>query len=333
MGTWGTRVYEDDTALDIRHDFMNQLNDGVAVDDIERMVEEESIDPDQQDNNDVVWLALCCAELETGTLTDKVKNIALEIIASNRQYGVWLVEGGKELAGARKRELTLVRKYIENYDGTPVKRKSWVQLQKEEASYADEDEDNWTTREKLDDASWHSEAAEKYKNEDDESVLVRAGAHIAVFVHWLITRGYFVAEDTETQKVAAGVKSGALSADQFLYKYMDGKLFLKEVAPDVQDFALAYYPERCAADYQKTIMADRELYGFVPTLEEQKQLALVIDEQLAGYKKAPYKPLHGSSAPLLYLRMLPLSFWVYATIAVVCFSISAICFWYLLFRM
>src|SRR5687768_9132241 len=112
MGAWGARIYEDDTALDIRADFRERLEQGHNVEDIEIDVLHDYL-IDYAENDDVVHLALCCVELETGTLTKSVKEKALEVIDSGRQKEYWLQEAGKVGAGLRKRELTLIRKYIE----------------------------------------------------------------------------------------------------------------------------------------------------------------------------------------------------------------------------
>jgi hypothetical protein len=138
MGTWGTRIYEDDNALDIRSEFMDENHAGTSVREIENTILEEYLEKDVQANNDVTWLALCCVELETGTLTPKVSKQALAIIASGRQYDHWLAEAGKEAAAQRKHELTLIKKYIDQYSGQPVKRTSWLELQKADVFGHDE---------------------------------------------------------------------------------------------------------------------------------------------------------------------------------------------------
>lgn len=328
MGAWGARIYEDDVALDIRHDFIVQLAEGTVVDDIERMVEEENIEADDVGDNDVVWLALCCVELETGTLTDKVKHAALEVIQSGRQHERWLTEAGKDDAAARKRELTLVRKYIESYNGKAVKRKSWIALQKAEASSGNGE----VVGEKLDDASWHSEDAWEYKEEDDDAVMMRAGAHIACFVYWLITREYFNARDTTLQKAVDAVKGGEHTADRFLLEELDGKLFSDDVAKSVRDFAMAYFSDGFPIDYEKLILAGKPAYSFVPSRDQQERLALAIDGRLKVYRKSPYKSREQSSSSLVeFVRLLPLRFWGFALLSIVAFCLSAACFWYLLF--
>lgn len=63
MGTWGTRIYEDDTALDVRGDFLERFHAGEAVSEIEAAIKEEYFEEDIPEVTDVAILALACAEL------------------------------------------------------------------------------------------------------------------------------------------------------------------------------------------------------------------------------------------------------------------------------
>lgn len=134
MGTWGTRIYEDDTALEVRSNFLRLVDKGFPL----KKVEDAIIGackrdfPGEPEWHDVTILALCCVELESGRLTKQIKTVALEIISSKRQYDFWIEYGGtEEDAKQRLKEMTLIRKYIHQYesDGKPIKRKSWLQLQ------------------------------------------------------------------------------------------------------------------------------------------------------------------------------------------------------------
>lgn len=59
MGSWGVELFEDDTACDVRDDYGELIEDGVADDDATRQVLEsyrEALDDDA--DAAVVWLAL-----------------------------------------------------------------------------------------------------------------------------------------------------------------------------------------------------------------------------------------------------------------------------------
>lgn len=292
MGTWGARIYEDDIALDVRHDFMTEYHNGTAVPTIEAMIREESIEGDNPDNDDVVILALCCAELETGTLTDETKKQALEVIESGRQYRLWLEEADKAEAGLRSRELTLIKKYVDNYEGKPIKRKSWVELQREDKEVSElSDESN----DKLDDAGWHEP---KGLDVDDDSYFEYAGAHIAAFTNWLVTRDYYNLRYPELSKLLDKAKSGKITPFQFFDQAMDQKFFSHDAKSEVRDFVAAYYTggrDFYVYDYTQVVAKGRDLYSFLPTAEGYEAIARRIDQRLGEYRNKPYQPGEGAS--------------------------------------
>jgi hypothetical protein len=287
MGAWGARIYEDDTALDVRGDFMDMLYGDLGIKTIEANIHEMYIEDDSQENNDIVLLALCCAELETGTLTEHTKKAALEVIDSGRQYDVWLKEAGKDDAALRKRELTLIRKYIDNYNGKPVKRRSWLELQKEQ----DEDEaEGWAPGPEyegvVDEVSKHVPNVTARSNEDGIHML--AGAHLASLVYWLITRGYYLPASEKDTQAMAEVREGKLDADIFLIDHMGSKLRFSNIHPDIHDFIYAYYPEPYVYDYAaNALKKGQEIYGAVPERGMQERVAHAIDKRLVAYRHNP----------------------------------------------
>lgn len=131
MGAWGTRIYEDDTALDVRSDYLGLIKSGISHSDAEKQIlSTHSYKENIKDYyNDLIILALCCAQLELATLSENIKQKALNIIESGNDIEFWLETGNKESAGLRKRELQLIKKYINSYNEKPVKRQSWLKLQ------------------------------------------------------------------------------------------------------------------------------------------------------------------------------------------------------------
>lgn len=128
MGTWGTKIYDDDCSLDVRDEFMKLKTRGRTTEQIEASILADFIDKDYPDGNDVTYLALCCIELETGTLTDQTKEKALEIITSGRQVDFWQKEASDEEAEHRKQELETIKTIIDNYGGSPVENDDWKSL-------------------------------------------------------------------------------------------------------------------------------------------------------------------------------------------------------------
>lgn len=132
MGAWGTRIYEDDFCLDVRADYLEDLANSISPAEAEEQLlkdVEEAYDNNTH-LNDLAILSLGCAQLETATLTPSIKQKVLEVIDSGRDADYWREETDAEEAGLRKRELTLVRKYVTTYKGEKVRRKSWIDLQR-----------------------------------------------------------------------------------------------------------------------------------------------------------------------------------------------------------
>lgn len=322
MGAWGTRVYEDDTALDVRDQFLDAHKAGVPIDEIEAEIYCD-YNIGEAENDDVVTLGLCCVELETGTLTDKTKQAALAIIDSGRQYDFWMKEAGKEDAALRKREMTLIRKYIEKYEGKPVRRKSWVALQREQEEDR-ESNGNYesTLGAKMDDVDWHAQGVDNKL--DEETYFAYAGAHIACFVYWLISRGYLAMPDATTEKQMQQVKDGTLLATSFLLHHMDLKLFSGEIDPAVRNFAVAYYLGGTAVymlDYAEAVVGWRKMYSFAPDKQDYEKMAQIIDKRLTEYQQHPY-----SAAPMNERqRNLAARYWRYIAQAVILGFIAVLC--------
>lgn len=287
MGTWGTRIYEDDLALNIRGEFLEQYRRGVKVPDIEQAIKTNYFE--DSDTNDVAVLALCCVELEIGALTSTTKKQALEVIESGRQPKRWLEEAGKTEAGLRAHELSLIKRYIKNYVGKPVRRRSWVELQRDDKTSLD-DIAAGDTGEKLDDADWH-----EFKPEgeiDDETYMAQAAAHIAGFAYWLVTRHYYQTPDGAPEKLEEELVAGKCSPAKFLDQAMDGKLLTVNAKPDLRGFLAAYYEggrHFYMDDYAEVVLKDRKEYSFVPTNAEYDKLAARLDERLADYRREPYE--------------------------------------------
>jgi|GEM_PF-153471 len=88
---------------------------------------------------------------------------------------------------------------------------------------------------KLDSAYWHYEA-----DNFPKCLKMRSAAtHIGMFVKWCVLNNYFKAEKSETEKILAGMITGA----QFLLSYFDGKFHVDDLIDECADFARNYYDE------------------------------------------------------------------------------------------
>ena len=90
MGTWGTAIFSDDTASDVRSDYRDYVGDGLsgtaATDRVVNEWRETLRDPDE---GPVFWLALAATQWECGRLESRVRDKALEVIASGSGLRRW----------------------------------------------------------------------------------------------------------------------------------------------------------------------------------------------------------------------------------------------------
>jgi hypothetical protein len=91
MGAWGTGLYSDDTACDVRDDYKDILGDGIVEPEATRRLltkwSSELADPDTAP---VFWLALADVQWNLGRLQEQVKKSALMIIENDSDLRRWL---------------------------------------------------------------------------------------------------------------------------------------------------------------------------------------------------------------------------------------------------
>jgi hypothetical protein len=90
MGTWGTGLYSDDLASDLRGDLRGLLGEGlpanVAVD---RLISDYAGSLADVDEAPVFWLALADASWKLGRLDERVRDEALRVIDEGRDLARW----------------------------------------------------------------------------------------------------------------------------------------------------------------------------------------------------------------------------------------------------
>ncbi|MCI0744706.1 MAG: DUF4259 domain-containing protein [Verrucomicrobia subdivision 3 bacterium] len=100
MGAWGTAIFSDDTAADIRDDFKDHISDGLScAEATERILEEWRDSIGDPDDGPVIWLALAATQWRLGRLMPHVKQKAVEIIDSESNLERW---EGKDREKRRK---------------------------------------------------------------------------------------------------------------------------------------------------------------------------------------------------------------------------------------
>ena len=103
MGTWGTAIFSNDLAEDIKIDFRDKIGFGKSPQDATKELIFEYVDQDNDsDEVCVFWIALAAIQWKLGRLQEKVKSKALEIINNGQDLELWENEKDR-----KKRQLVL----------------------------------------------------------------------------------------------------------------------------------------------------------------------------------------------------------------------------------
>ena len=88
MGVWGTAIFSDDTASDVRQDYREAVGNGMTAPQATDKVLREYFTSDDAEMG-VVWLALAATQWKCGRLEERVKEKALQIIDSASDLRRW----------------------------------------------------------------------------------------------------------------------------------------------------------------------------------------------------------------------------------------------------
>ncbi len=90
MGAWGTALFSDDTACDVREDYRDCIGDGLSGPQAtDRLLDEWKSSVDDPDEGGVFWLALAVTQWKCGRLEPRVQERALQAIASGSDLRRW----------------------------------------------------------------------------------------------------------------------------------------------------------------------------------------------------------------------------------------------------
>jgi hypothetical protein len=105
VGTWGTGIFADDVADDVRHAYRQLVADGSSGSQAtDQLLREWREILDDEDEGPVFWLALAATQWECGRLEERVKGKALEVIDDGSSLGRWSEDGD-----LRKRQAVLAK--------------------------------------------------------------------------------------------------------------------------------------------------------------------------------------------------------------------------------
>lgn len=82
MGAWGTGIFEDDTACDVRNEYIDLLTKGVSDEEATRRVLETfAYDANDEDHAVMFWTALAATQCRVGRLDESVKAKVISLLA------------------------------------------------------------------------------------------------------------------------------------------------------------------------------------------------------------------------------------------------------------
>ena len=122
MGTWGTGLYEDDIALDVRDEFKNLLRSGVTAEEATaELLVSFSGATDDNDDGPIFWFALADTQWDMVCLLPQVKKEALRRLDKGGDLARWQEEDST-LATARKKVLDELQQKLNS--PSPLKKKA-----------------------------------------------------------------------------------------------------------------------------------------------------------------------------------------------------------------
>lgn len=108
MGAWGTAIFSDDVACDIRDDYKELIGEGLSNEDAtNQLIENYSGTINDYDEGSIFWLALAATQWKCGRLLDSVKDKAIEKIDDHTDLRRW--EEDKKLYLKREKVLNNLR--------------------------------------------------------------------------------------------------------------------------------------------------------------------------------------------------------------------------------
>jgi hypothetical protein len=113
MGAWGTGIFDDDLALDIKADFEDALDNGLTIDAATQQILEEYAEVlEDEDEGPIIYFALAALQLEQGEIQQIIKSKALHIISTGESLDLWEEAGQDALAKRQQALLELKTKLL-----------------------------------------------------------------------------------------------------------------------------------------------------------------------------------------------------------------------------
>lgn len=127
MGVWGTGIFQDDTACDLRDEYRQLLGDGLSDADAKAgILKAYSSSFASADESTVAWLALAATQWRLGRLDPDSLEHALKVIDSGLDLARWSVDSGDR--DKRKAALEKLREQISSPQPAPKASQQAVAL-------------------------------------------------------------------------------------------------------------------------------------------------------------------------------------------------------------
>jgi hypothetical protein len=126
MGTWGTAIFSDDTACDVRDEFRDLIEEGLSTEHAtDKLLTQYASSLDDADDGPPFWLGLALTQWKCGRLLERVKERALHIIDTGADLKRWsgdakrrvvLEKTRAQLLSPQPRPTRIRKRYQENND-------------------------------------------------------------------------------------------------------------------------------------------------------------------------------------------------------------------------
>lgn len=102
MGTWGTGLFSDDTACDVRDEYIDLVKDGMSdAEATQQFLDSWAAGLNIPGEREVIWIALAATQCRLGRLDPAVAERAVEAIDGGVDLDLWLEAGSKMVARRR----------------------------------------------------------------------------------------------------------------------------------------------------------------------------------------------------------------------------------------
>ncbi|MBM7588000.1 hypothetical protein JOC86_004575 [Bacillus pakistanensis] len=93
MGAWGAGIFDDDTACDVRDDFIDYLEEGYSAEEASQMIIEEYSEEftieDDFEVMSLVYVGLAAIQLEKNCLQESIRKMSIQLIDRGADLELW----------------------------------------------------------------------------------------------------------------------------------------------------------------------------------------------------------------------------------------------------